>query len=99
MKRLIALVLFMGIACSATLPADDSYLEARQLAREGKILSLEAILARIERDYPGDVLEVEFEQKKHRLIYEIELLDSRGTVWELKVDAVTGDILKQDSED
>ncbi len=99
MKRWFVLVLIMGIAFSGSLPADDAYLEARQLAREGKILSLEAILARIERDYPGDILEVEFERHKHRMIYEIELLDRHGTVWELKVDAVNGDILKQDQED
>ncbi len=99
MKRWSIPALISAIVFSAALWADDSHLEARELAREGRILPLEEILTRIERDYPGDILEVEFERKKHRLIYEIELLDTRGTVWELKVDAVNGDILKQELED
>jgi uncharacterized membrane protein YkoI len=33
------------------------------------------------------------------MIYEIEMLDVKGTVWELKVDAVTGEIIEQELED
>jgi uncharacterized membrane protein YkoI len=78
---------------------NDSHLEARQLAREGKILSLEQIFERIGPAWAGQILEVELDSEHGRMIYEIEMLDERGTVWELKVDAVSGDILDQELED
>lgn len=74
-------------------------MDARRLVREGKILSLEQILERIGRVRPGQVLEVEFGQEHRSMIYEIELLDTQGTVWELKVDAVSGEIIEQELED
>jgi uncharacterized membrane protein YkoI len=79
--------------------ADDSYLEARQLAREGKILPLEQILHRLDKIQPGQILEVELERERDGVIYEIELLDAEGMVWELKVDAVSGHILEREQED
>jgi uncharacterized membrane protein YkoI len=99
MKRIATLVCVVLFCLSAAVSGDDSHLEARQLAREGKILSLEQILERIRQDRAGQILEAELEPEHGRMIYEIEILDERGAVWELKVDAVSGDILEQELED
>jgi uncharacterized membrane protein YkoI len=99
MKRFVTPICAFLLCLSAAVSGDDSHIEARQLAREGKILSLEQILQRTRRARAWQILEVELEPEHGRMIYEIEMLDERGTVWELKVDAVSGDILEQDLED
>jgi len=91
---------FMMLTCLSNMaPADDSYREARRLAAEGEIQPLASILERIQTEQPGGILEVELDRKRGRMIYEIEILDKQGTVWELKVDAVSGEILKREAED
>lgn len=95
LPHIIGLLLFLGAAAYA----DDDHREARRLAAEGEIQPLVSILERIQAQQPGSILEVELERKKGRMIYEIEILDQQGTVWELKVDAVTGEILKHKVED
>ena len=47
---------------------------------------------------PGRVLEVEFDSKHQHYIYEIEILNTKGIVWELKLDARTGELLKSEQE-
>jgi uncharacterized membrane protein YkoI len=96
----MATLIFAVLLCLIALVSGDyAYLEARQLAMEGKILSLEQIVERIRQIRAGQILEVELEPEYGRMIYEIEMLDERGTVWEMKVDAVSGDILEQEQED
>ena len=99
MKRILAAILTVGIGLSSASGDEEAYLEARRLVLEGKILPLETIIAGMDRFRSGQVLEVEFEQEGHHMIYEIEILDARGTVWEVKVDAVTGELLEQELED
>lgn len=91
---LIVLLLVVGPA-----GADDDHLEARELVRSGTILPLEQILERSQAAHPGRVLEVELESKRGRHVYEIELLDAEGRVWELYYDAATGELLKRKQED
>ncbi len=71
---------------------------ARRLHREGAIVSLEAVVAAAQRLRPGDILEVELERKRGRYIYEVEILDREGWVWELRFDAGTGRLLKEELE-
>ncbi len=92
------MLMFVLFLCGGA-GADDGQMQARRLVSEGKILPLEQILAGIRQFRPGQILEVEFDEKHHQMIYEIEMLDVKGTVWELKVDAVTGEIIEQELED
>ncbi len=78
--------------------ADSDEHTARQLREAGDILPLETILQKIQADHPGKVLEVELEEKQSRLVYEIELLDAQGKVWELQVDPRSGDLLDKHKE-
>lgn len=77
---------------------DDDHLEARRLMESGSIQPLETILEQVLSQRPGRILEVELEGEDGRNVYEIELLDESGQVWELKLDAVTGEILDQEKE-
>lgn len=78
--------------------ASSDHERARALLESGEILPLEQIVSSIRDTYPGRLLEVKLEQKQERLIYEIELLDSEGKVWELKLDAATGELLKREQD-
>ena len=75
--------------------ADDGrgYDRARQALEAGEVLPLRAIIERVERSYPGQVLEVELERDGGRWIYEIKTLRSGGALVKLKVDARDGSIL------
>ncbi|MCW8882476.1 MAG: PepSY domain-containing protein [Sedimenticola sp.] len=75
--------------------ADNDHDRARELLEAGKIMALEQILENIRDEYPGRLLEVKLEQEGDSVIYEVELLDSEGKVWELKLDAATGELLKR----
>ncbi|WP_036302275.1 PepSY domain-containing protein [Methylotenera sp. L2L1] len=79
--------------------ADSSQQTARQLLSAGKILPLEKITKLAKEIKPGEVLETELEQKKGLLIYEVEILDAQSQVWEIKLDAKTGKLIKLELED
>ena len=68
---------------------------ARQALEAGEMLPLRTILERVERDYPGQVMEVELERKDGRWIYEIKLLRTGGALVKLKIDARDGTHARQ----
>lgn len=67
---------------------------ARQALEQGRVLPLRTVLEKIERDYQGQALKVEFEQDDGRFLYKIRLLQSDGRMVKLKVDAVDGKVLE-----
>ncbi|MFP4610943.1 MAG: PepSY domain-containing protein [Thiohalophilus sp.] len=81
--------------------ADDKldYKEARELRQQGKILPLQEILKRVEKDYPGQIIETELEREHGRYIYELEILTDDDRVIELELDAATGEVLKTEQEE
>ena len=66
---------------------------ARHALEAGEVLPLRTILDRVEREYPGQVLEVELERDGSRWAYEIRTLRSGGSLVKLKVDARDGTVL------
>lgn len=79
--------------------ADINQQTARQLLSAGKILPLEKITKLAKAIKPGEVLETELEFKKGIHIYEVEILDTNSQVWEIKLDAKTGKLIKLELED
>ena len=61
-------------------------------------MPLEAVLEKARALHPGQVLEVELEDKRRGYVYEVELLDEQGRVWEMKFDAHTGELLRKKQE-
>lgn len=70
----------------------------RGLQQRGAILPLQQILERARRLRQGRVLETELEQHGERYVYELELVDDRGQVWEMKFDAASGELLDDEQE-
>lgn len=98
------LILFSLISTLLLLSAsgavsDEDQEVARKLRASGQILSLEKIYALAKTIKQGEILETELEQKRGRYVYEVELLDKNGQVWEVKLDAKTGQLIKLENED
>ena len=79
--------------------ADTDYNRAKKLLDSGDILSLEKILEKISTQHSGHVLEVELETEDQQVLYEIDIVDSKGLVWELKVNAKTGEVIERKQDD
>ena len=66
---------------------------ARRALESGEIVPLRTILERVERDYPGQIMEVELEREDARWMYEIKLLRTGGALVKLEIDARDGKLL------
>jgi uncharacterized membrane protein YkoI len=100
----IRLILFsvtstLFILTSPWAVSDEDQAVARKLRASGQILSLEKIYELAKTIKQGEILETELEKKRDRYIYEVELLDKSGQVWEVKLDAKTGKLIKLENED
>jgi uncharacterized membrane protein YkoI len=82
-----------------SLQADDDSERARLLKQQGKILPLEQVISAAMAIKSGQILETELEEEDGRFIYELEILDESGQVWELELDAVTAELIELDNED
>ncbi len=95
----IFLVLVAGTISAFThADSDFSRSEIVQLVKEGKILSLEAMLAQYPEKEYGKLLDLEVEREHGKIIYEMEFLRDDGRVLEINVDASNGQLLKQELE-
>ncbi|MGH8590554.1 MAG: PepSY domain-containing protein [Gammaproteobacteria bacterium] len=80
--------------------ADDiGHEAARRLRKQGEILPLEEIVARVTARWPGQVIETELEHDHGRYVYEIELLGTDGRIREIEYDASTGEVIKFELDD
>jgi uncharacterized membrane protein YkoI len=71
----------------------------RSTGEAGAILSLEQILQTARQQHAGRVLETELEESRGGMVYEVEILDANGEVWEMKFDARSGELLGEEQED
>lgn len=100
LRRPFAVLLLVAgmVAAGATLQADErgrgDHDQALRALERGQVLPLRIVLDKVERDYPGQVLKVEFEDDDGRFIYEIRLLQNDGRLAKLKIDAVNGRVLQ-----
>jgi uncharacterized membrane protein YkoI len=92
--RTLLVAAFATLLLAMPLLADDrGHERARQALEAGEILPLRTILEQLERDYPGQILEVELEREEGRWLYEITLLREGGALVKLKVDGADGTLL------
>jgi uncharacterized membrane protein YkoI len=88
-----ALMLALAAGPNAGLADESDHEQARQALQAGKVLPLRSVLDIVERDFPGQVVKVEFEEDDGEFIYEIRLLQSGGRLVKLKIDARDGKVL------
>lgn len=100
MLRLLLGAALMAFVSTASL-ADQDHDRARKALDAGEVLPLRTILERVERDHPGQVVDVELE-KEHkgevqRWVYEIKLVRPGGALVKLKINARDGTLLSEKS--
>jgi uncharacterized membrane protein YkoI len=97
MKSLTALSIasLIGLTASLAQARDLGPDEALRLRDAGTIVSFERLNASALAKHPGStVTETELEEEYGKYIYQIELRDPQGLEWDLELDAVSGQILK-----
>lgn len=82
-----------GLADERTPSKPRDHSSVREALQRGEVLPLVKILAIANQEVPGDVIEVELEDEREALVYEIKILTSTGRVREVKIDARTGAVL------
>lgn len=99
------LLLFLALAVGATSPAaaradrDPDSETVRRWVDEGRVLPLEELLDRHRDRVAGRLLDLEVEREHGRIVYELEVMDDRGVVREIYLDAQSGDWLGEEIED
>lgn len=96
-RTLTGLLVWMMLAMSGTgvsYSAENAdHDRARQAVEAGDVLPLRTILDRVEREYPGQVMEVELDREQGKWVYEVKLLRKGGSLMKLKILARDGTIL------
>ena len=94
LSRGLALLLAACAMTAATAGSKDDHERARAAVQAGEVLPLPALLERLQRTHPGQVLELELERDDGRWIYEVRLLQADGQLLKLELDARTAQVLK-----
>ena len=68
--------------------------EVRRAVEAGEIKSLAEILKAVRGKLPGEVAGVEIEREHGRWLYEFRIIDSKGRLYEVYIDARSGRIEK-----
>lgn len=94
---ILPLSLALLAAGGATHADEEDHERARKALEAGEVLPLKTILERVERVYPGQVMDVELEREHRgtggRWIYEVKVLRTGGALIRLKVNARDGTVL------
>ena len=93
-RTTLAAALLFGALGLPAWASDRDHERARQAVQAGQVLPLRTVLERLEREQPGQVLEVELEQDDGVWIYEVKLLRAGGQLVKLKLDARTAALLE-----
>lgn len=91
LAAVFALAAVMATAPPPPLRADERD-EVHQAVERGEIRSLAAILDAVRSKLPGDVAGIEVERKDGRWLYEFRVVDDKGRLFEVYVDAKTATI-------
>lgn len=106
----IAALIAVASVMTATVAMSDSRHDQRPHSREnhknteqqairdavarGEVMSLPKILVIAQKAVPGDIIEVELEQKEWGLKYELKILTAAGRVRKVDINARTGKVVK-----
>ncbi len=71
---------------------------AREARERGEILPLQEIIGLMRKRVDGRIAEVKIEREKDLWVYEIRVIDQRGRLIEVDLDAKTGRILEIEDE-
>lgn len=92
--RFAFIFLLAALAFGAAAFADEDSDRVRRAMQAGEIRPLSEVMAVLEKSYPGQLLEVEIEEKRGRIYYEIKKLSDNDRVLKILVDARTLEIFR-----
>jgi uncharacterized membrane protein YkoI len=92
--RLLPLLLALAVP-AVRAGRDGDHDRARAAVQAGEVLPLPAVLERLKRSHPGQVLELELEREGGQWVYEVKLLAPDGQLLKLLLDARTGAVLAE----
>lgn len=98
MKRLVFILALPLIATPALADRDD-HDRARRALEAGEILPLSDILTAATELRPGRVIEIDLERDDGRWVYELELVTPQGRLYEMEIDAASGEVLEVEHEE
>lgn len=101
MKKPISFIIIVLLFSAPVAWADDTieHDEARTLRKQGTILPLEDIIRAARQLHNGRIIEVDLEHKHDRYVYEIELVDQNGRVWEMRFNAKDATLISSEQDD
>jgi len=94
-RRLGLVVLALVLALAVAAGADDDHTRAKAAREAGEIVSLRAILDRVEAEFTGSPLEIELDDDDAgRWVYKVKLLAPGGAIVKLEYDARDARLLR-----
>jgi hypothetical protein len=91
LTALSTVMLLTGLSPPAAWAGDEhDHERARVAVQAGEVLPLPKLLAQLRRTHPGKVLELELTRADGRWIYEVKLLQAKGQLQKLELDAGSG---------
>jgi uncharacterized membrane protein YkoI len=90
----VAFCLCLGAGASASAFADDDMSEVAAIARMTKLVTPERATEIALAEMPGVATDFDLDHKRKGWVYEIEIVDARGTEWEVELEGVTGKVLR-----
>lgn len=102
MKKLTALLMTTALLTTAGIAQarDIGLEEAANLQAAGTIQTFEKLNGIVFNQHPDATIEeTELEEKNGGYIYEVELRDTQGAEWDMKLNATDGSVLKNEQDD
>ncbi len=93
------LALILSLIAAPALADRDDHDRARRALEAGEILPLSDILATATELHPGRVIEIDLERDDGRWVYELELVTPEGRLYEMEIDAASGEVLEVEHEE
>lgn len=98
-RHLLAGLVLLAAAAAPAAAGDRDHERARAALERGEVLPLRTILERLGPAVDGEIVEAELDREKRGWVYELKLIDGRGRLVELEVDAATGALLEREVDD
>ena len=95
----VVVIVLGGLGWANKLQADPPHQETNIKENMTDLIPLETLIMQAEASHPGRLIEAELKSVAGRDIYEIEILDDTGKVWEIYYDAHSGAPIDHDEEE
>ena len=77
---------------------DSDHNRASRAVEQGRARPLAEILNKVQARLGGEMIGVEFKRKDGRLVYKLKVVTATGRLREVSVDAMTGEIMKNEDD-